>query len=111
MVRAAGIEPAQAFRPYGFSYPLRLSPPRNRVWGLDYPFAVAAGLSTRRALGAARLVSTPSRRNRRAWLGIATFGGFPEFERFCTAGFPDGHSIFQVRCVYQFRHARTRRGL
>lgn len=28
MVRAAGIEPAQAFRPYGFSYPLRLSPPR-----------------------------------------------------------------------------------
>src|SRR5262249_12799593 len=28
LVRTAGVEPAQAFRPYGFSYQLRLSPPR-----------------------------------------------------------------------------------
>jgi len=47
MVRAAGIEPAQAFRAYGFSYQLRLSPPRlgacalRLVCGLDYPFTVA----------------------------------------------------------------------
>jgi hypothetical protein len=49
LVRAAGLEPAQPFRAYGFSYPLRLSPPdparlRPRwVWGLDYPFTLAAG--------------------------------------------------------------------
>jgi hypothetical protein len=43
--------------PDGFSYPLRLSPPPlPSVCGLDYPFAVAV-----EALGAARLVSTPSR--------------------------------------------------
>ena len=48
--------------PNGFSYQLRLSPPRLRptgfgaVRGLDYPFTVARFL----ALGAARLVSTPS---------------------------------------------------
>ena len=29
LVRAAGLEPAQAFRPYGFSYQLRLSPHRR----------------------------------------------------------------------------------
>jgi len=48
MVRAAGLEPAQAVRPNGFSYRLRLSPPCKRasrtlqVCGLDYPFAIAA---------------------------------------------------------------------
>src|SRR5271163_1842781 len=31
LVRAAGIEPAQAFRPYGFSHQPRLSPPRLRI--------------------------------------------------------------------------------
>jgi len=47
LVRAAGLEPAQASRPYGFSYPLRLSPPdparlgAGWVWGLDYPFTLA----------------------------------------------------------------------
>ena len=65
--------------------PLRLSPPRHRAFGrmvvrgLDYPFTLAA------ALGAARLVSTPSRF--RAWLGIA-IEGFPDFEQFCIASFP-----------------------
>ena len=49
------------------------------VRGLDYPFTLAA------ALGAARLVSTPSRC--RAWLGIA-IEGFPDFEQFCIASFP-----------------------
>jgi len=69
MVRAAGLEPAQAFRPYGFSYHygfrrVRRCASRHRaLCGLDYPFTIAV------ALGAARLVSTPSRF--RAWLGIA----------------------------------------
>ncbi len=89
MVRAAGIEPAQALRPNGFSYQLRLSPlhrdhPR-RICGLDYPFTLAS------ALGAARLVSTPSPR----W-GLARdchLRGFPDFEQFYIQGFPQEHSI------------------
>jgi hypothetical protein len=61
LVRAAGLEPAQRLLTEGFSYPLRLSPPElctivpSPVWGLDYTFTIA-----RRAVGAARLVSTPS---------------------------------------------------
>ena len=47
MVRAAGLEPAQLFRTEGFSYQLRLSPPRlgafalRLVCGLDYTFTLA----------------------------------------------------------------------
>jgi hypothetical protein len=45
MVRAAGLEPAQVFRPYGFSYHFDF---RRRltqgVRGLDYPFTVASPL-------------------------------------------------------------------
>ena len=60
MVRAVGVEPTRALRPCGFSYRLRLSPPRylSQVCGLDYPFTVLR--ISRRRLGAARLVSTPS---------------------------------------------------
>jgi len=79
VVRAAGLEPAQAFRPYGFSYQLRLSPPPFGVCGLDYTFTMAS------ALGAARLVSTPSPR------GLARdchLKGFPDFGQFYVAGFP-----------------------
>ena len=48
MVRAAGLEPAQSFRTEGFSYQLRLSPPRLSadahwlVCGLDYTFTIGA---------------------------------------------------------------------
>jgi hypothetical protein len=66
LVRAEGVEPSRGI-PQRIFLPLRLSPPRQRlrrVCGLDYPFTLAF------ALGAARLVSTPSRR--RAWFGIAT---------------------------------------
>ena len=81
LVRAAGLEPAQAFRPYGFSYHFGFRRrPTQDVRGLDYTFTVA-GVA---ALGAARLVSTPSRL--RAWLGIA-FAGFPDFEQFCIKRF------------------------
>jgi hypothetical protein len=47
VVRAAGIEPAQAVKPYGFSYHFgfrrRASRRRalRRVRGLDYPFTLA----------------------------------------------------------------------
>ena len=48
MVRAGGLEPPQALRPNGFSYPLRLSPPLAEargaprlLWGLDYPFTLS----------------------------------------------------------------------
>ena len=58
MVRAEGLEPTQALRPSGFSYHLRLSPPPSGVCGLDYPFTLPRNI---RGLGAARLVSTPSR--------------------------------------------------
>ena len=76
MVRAEGVEPSRAVKLNGFSYRLRLSPPDaalgapRQVCGLDYPFTVPRKI---RGLGAARLVSTPSRleRSRRAWLGIA----------------------------------------
>jgi hypothetical protein len=80
MVRAAGLEPAQALRPNGFSYHFDFRRhPSGRSWsGLSLHHGVAA-------LGAARLVSTPSRI--RAWLGIAS-EGFPEFEQFYSLGFP-----------------------
>ncbi len=43
VVRAAGLEPAQGFRPYGFSYHFGF---RRRltqgVCGLDYPFTLAS---------------------------------------------------------------------
>jgi hypothetical protein len=74
LVRTAGIEPAQAFRPYGFSYQLRLSPPR--LGAFHAKASSWSGLSLRRcgafeahAAGAARLVSTPSRRGKAVGLG------------------------------------------
>src|SRR5579863_5451817 len=102
LVRAGGLEPPRAFGPTDFrtSYDLRrrlgaLAP--RRLWsGLSLHPGVAA-------LGAARLVSTPSRR--RAWLGIAVTG-FPEFGQFYIGGFPRALKHRQVRCVYRFRHAR-----
>ncbi len=70
------LNPHGPFKPCGFSYRLRLSPPgceafrgSRQVCGLDYPFTLPRKL---RSLGAARLVSTPSRLvSLRAWLGIA----------------------------------------
>jgi hypothetical protein len=97
VVRAEGLEPSRAVKLNGFSYRLRLSPPgrgilerTRQVCGLDYPFTVSRKI---RGFGAARLVSTPSRPAHRAWFGIA-ISGFPEFEQFCIAGFPDEHSSF-----------------
>ena len=65
VVRAEGLEPSRAIKLNGFSYRLRLSPPGRGAWkrsrqvcGLDYPFTLSRKI---RGLGAARLVSTPSR--------------------------------------------------
>ena len=72
-----------------------------------------SGLSLRPsaiAVGAARLVSTPSLA--RAWLGIGLGRplAFPDFERFCSTSFPVGTPI-EVCCVYRFRHVRVRSSL
>ena len=73
MVRAEGVEPSRAVKLNGFSYRLRLSPPGcgalkrpRQVCGLDYPFTLSRKI---RGLGAARLVSTPSRRKFPSGLG------------------------------------------
>jgi len=78
LVRAAGVEPARAM-PNGFSYHFGFRRRQGRSW---------SGLSLHRsasALGAARLVSTPS------LAGLARdrhLTGFPEFGQFCIKGFP-----------------------
>ena len=80
----------QGLTPDGFSYQLRLSPPPCGVCGLDYPFTLA------NALGAARLVSTPS------LAGLVRdchVKGFPEFEQFCILGFPQEHSRIWPKSV------------
>jgi len=87
VVRAGGLEPPRPVRVCGFSYHFGFRRLGSRVRGLDYPFTIPPD----GGLGAARLVSTPSRKIR-AWLGIA-IQGFPDFEQFYSAGFPDGHSI------------------
>ena len=67
------LNPHGPFKPCGFSCRLRLSPPgrallegSRQVCGLDYPFTIPRKI---RALGAARLVSTPSRLECRSGLG------------------------------------------
>ena len=69
----------------GFSYHLGFRRPARGgfvVWTIPSPFLPGG-------LGAARLVSTPSRSCIRAWLGIA-IAGFPDFEQFYATGFPMG---------------------
>ena len=72
--------------PGGFSYLLRLSPPSLRGLGSGLSLHRAANL--RSGLGAARLVSTPSRSVAPGLARDCHFTGFPEFEQFCIAGFP-----------------------
>jgi hypothetical protein len=101
VVRAAGLEPAQALLPYGFSYQLRLSPPRprlgrGRVRGLDYPFALApaaTGLRLRRRPSSLYTFPSP---------GLARdchLTGFPEFGRFYSSGFPKSTQIQVFKSV------------
>ena len=64
-------------------------PVLTRVWGLDYPFTISV-----EDLGAARLVSTPSRPFRPGLARDRQVTGFPDFEQFCSAGFPAGTQVF-----------------
>lgn len=72
LVRAGGLEPPRAFAPRIFIPTTAFAAAPKSVCGLDYPFTIAF------ALGAARLVSTPSPK------GLARdchLTGFPEFEQ------------------------------
>lgn len=62
------------------------------------------------AVGARRLLSTPSRPlPHRAWLGVGSDAGasraFAEFDGLHLGGFPRRAQIVQVPCVYQFHHS------
>ena len=95
-VRAAGLEPAQLFRAEGFSYQLRLSPPRLRacahrlVCGLDYTFTVARSRFRCRpsSLYTFAPVDRPERLARDCQVK-----GFPEFGQFCIPGFPGSTQV------------------
>src|SRR5215207_2437438 len=70
VVRAAGLEPAQRLLTEGFSYLLRLSPPKPRtfvhgpVWGLDYTFTITR---LRRRCCPSSLYTFPDKYVLRAW--------------------------------------------
>jgi len=100
------LSPADFHTVYGFRRPdVRPLEGSRQVCGLDYPFTLPRKL---RSLGAARLVSTPSRLVfLRAWLGIA-IEGFPEFEQFCIAGFQASTQVSLSPLRMPFRHARAR---
>src|SRR6516164_242724 len=105
LVRAGGLEPPRGYpqRIFVPTTAFAAPPPRVRAsarsWsGLSLHHAPAPG-SLRgmlRGLGAARLVSTPSRF--RAWLGIAV-ERFPRVWAVLRPWFPAAHSNAQVRCV------------
>ncbi len=89
VVRAGGLEPPQALRPYGFSYQLRLSPPRSqmRVCGLDYPFTVRRQAAFRCCPSS--LYTFPPR----GGLGSGLPGErLPRIWAVLRRGFPRGHS-------------------
>jgi len=101
LVWAERIELSQALRPNGFSYhfDFRRHPIGCSWSGLSLHHCIAA-------LGAARLVSTPSPKGlaRDCQLRV------PRIWAVLLRRFPTEHSIFdQVRCVYLFRHAHRLR--
>lgn len=86
----------------GFSYHFGFRRPAKGgfvVWTIPSPFP-------KRGLGAAHLVSTPSRKRFQAWLGIA-ISGFPDFEQFYAVGFPTGTQACLSPLRLPFRHARA----
>jgi hypothetical protein len=113
MVRAEGVEPSRALRPYGFSYALRLSPPSlksawggREVRGLDYTFAIHR--SRVRGSGAARLVSTPSRREVPSGLGSGLpFQGSPNLSSSASPVSRRALKLSLSPLRLPFRHARS----
>ena len=81
-MRAAGIEPAQALRPYGFSYHFGFHRRREGVRGLDYPFTMA------RERGRCCPSSLYTFFPKGSLARDCHLKGFPEFEQFCIRGFP-----------------------
>src|SRR5258708_6485590 len=79
MVRAAGLEPARAFQPNGFSYHFGFRRRRLAfvVWTIPSPWR------RRVRCCPSSLYTFPKIR---AWLGIAS-KGFPEFEQFYASNF------------------------
>ena len=60
------------------------------------------------AVGARRLLSTPSPADAGAWLGVGSDAGsraFAEFDGLHLRRFPRRAQIVQVPCVYQFHHS------
>ena len=108
VVRAEGVEPSRALRPYGFSYRLRLSPPRCSA-------GLRSGLSLHRSPARpggrccpSSLYTFPVGSGFRPGLARdCHLTGFPEFGQFCTAGFPAGTQVVRSSPLrLPFRHAR-----
>lgn len=108
MVPGTGLEPASQLRRRIF-VTLLLSKPASRartVRALDYAFTVARGRDRCPcALGAPRLVSTPSSRMPRGLARRcldARIRGFAEFEGFCTDRFRPGTQSFKSAMFTNF---------
>lgn len=108
MVPGTGLEPASQLRRRIF-VTLLLSKPASRartVRALDYAFTVARGHDRCPcALGAPRLVSTPSSRVPRGLARRcldARIRGFAEFEGFCTDRFRPGTQSFKSAMFTNF---------
>ncbi|AHI74803.1 hypothetical protein BTRA_2836 [Burkholderia thailandensis USAMRU Malaysia  len=112
MVPGTGLEPASQLRRRIFVTLLLSKPaPRGAVRALDYAFAIAHKPCCRScALGAPRLVSTPSppplfrplRGLARRCLGASRARGFAEFEGFCTGRFRPGTQSFKSAMFTNF---------
>jgi len=76
---------------------LRLSPPlaiEPKVWGLDYPFT--SRILFRLRCCPSSLYTFPSEEPPKGLARDRHVTGFPEFEQFCTAGFPAGTQVFRL---------------
>lgn len=112
VVPGTGLEPASQLRRRIFVTLLLSKPaPRGAVRALDYAFAIAHEPCCRScALGAPRLVSTPSppplllplRGLARRCLGASRARGFAEFEGFCTGRFRPGTQSFKSAMFTNF---------
>ena len=82
LARAEGLEPSRACAQRIFLPPAAFAVAAWRLW---------SGLSLHPRRSVARLVSTPSHRDRSIHPGLARdchLTGFPDFEQFSIAGFP-----------------------
>jgi hypothetical protein len=98
------LSPADFHAVYGFRRPgVRFwrAHVRFAVWTIPSPSSESSG-----GLGAARLVSTPSRLLSPGLARDCHLRGFPEFEQFCIAGFPASTQVVLSPLRMPFRHAR-----